>query len=123
MKKSTIDHTKPFPNLLSEAKIRIGEGINNQIEQKLQVSEGRLRIQESHSGKKLSSLSANVKKINTKGPINYPKNPFDDEDDYDDSKNPFGNNEIVNDDNNKQVIMKKVSTNPFGDDDDWIEFN
>lgn len=113
---------------MSEGKIRIEEGLRTQVSLKPQVSEGRMRLQEQSSGVRARESSPKTStrkptvaptatitpaptkvKVKATLPVNYPKNPFDDdEDDYEKAKNPFGDEEEAT----------EKTTNPFGDVDE-----
>lgn len=110
---------------MTEGKMRIEEGLRNPISLKPQVSEGRMRLQEQSSAVKAREASPKMSsrkptvastattiapnKVKVTVPVNYPKNPFDDEeDDYEKSKNPFGDEEEAT----------EKTTNPFGDVED-----
>jgi vacuolar protein sorting-associated protein 11 len=85
--------------VMSEGKIRLEENLSRNIEHKPQLSEGRLRFQE-QSSKINSSLRQNIpqakhsqlferKKAEVKASYPLSSNPFGDETDEEDSKNPF----------------------------------
>lgn len=132
----------PFNNYGAgaEAKIRIDEGNTSQNRldpaKKIPVPEGRMRLQETN--KFASSLEANItrpKDIREKSPRVTPfgspkkqsntisknitnqkvKNPFEDDDGYDDSKNPFADDEkdATETDKNNPFEEYDNNLNPF----------
>lgn len=127
-----VPHPTDHPmSIVTEAKIRLEETLPSNVQHKPQPSEGRLRMQEQGSGVKIHPPKVSVpsrpiqypqtqvRKVEPKPaiapPISYPKNPFDDEEDYDKTKNPFGDE---SDEAFEVKENKALSTNPFSDDDD-----
>lgn len=108
-KKPMTQRPQANPMLITEGKVRTEESLRSNVEHKPQPSEGRLRFQEQRARVPAPAPVAQViapkKKVDVKPkvPVNYPisANPFDSEDDdtnpfgkddknYDNSKNPFG---------------------------------
>lgn len=113
---------------VSEGKMRLEENLRKNVEHKPQFSEGRLRLQELNYGTKVkvnqpspsTAFQPQKKKVDTVAPkivANYPitANPFgdDEDDDIDDSKNPFACE--------KSDSSYDDTKNPFGDDTEDAE--
>uniref|UniRef100_A0A6B2EKS8 Vacuolar protein sorting-associated protein 11 homolog n=1 Tax=Phlebotomus kandelakii TaxID=1109342 RepID=A0A6B2EKS8_9DIPT len=115
----------------AEARMRVQEVQSSKVD--IPMAEGRMRTQERHKNRDnvySSSLEANMtwrKETNSKTPpVGSPRraantisknlapsksiNPFEDEIQYDDSKNPF-----AGDDDEEPALGKEASTNPFDD--------
>lgn len=108
--KKPVPRAQTKPAIITEAKVRQEESLRANVHHKPQLSEGRLRFQE-HKPKPqapVTRIQVPQKKaeVKPKVPINYPisANPFDSEDDVDEST-PLGKDD-VNYDNAK---------NPFAD--------